>query len=507
MKKNLCISLLLIPILAFAFTAWIDSTDQRDDGSELFDIWYTLNGIKDSMDISVETLTDADETLTCQTFIEPSDTGIVFDDGQHHIIWDIGTDVPNREFYDNKIRIRLLALVPGTELEVCGIVAIAAGEYHTIALDADGTVWTWGSSMYGQLGDGIGDTVGDYSDVPVQVVGPGGSGYLTDIVAIAAGGFHSVALKSDGTVWTWGYNIFGQLGDNTTANSNVPVQVLGSGGSGFLSDIIAIAAGEFFTIALKSDGTVRAWGENWNGQLGDNTTVHKRTPVQVLGIGGSGVLTDIIAIAAGDYHTTAVRADGIACSWGDNNYGQLGDNTTINKTTPIQVLGAGGSGYLTDIIAIEAGWRHTVAAESDGAVWTLGENNYGQLGDNTTNDSYTPVQVLGPGGSGYLTDMTAVAAGYAHTVALKSDKTVWAWGFNHRGQLGNGTMIDSHIPIQVIGTDGNGFLTRIVAIAAGDWHTVGLKYNRSVWTWGLNDYGQLGNGTLTESLWPIQVMP
>ena len=193
---------------------------------------------------------------------------------------------------------------------------------------------------------------------------------------IAGGRVHAIALKSDGTVWAWGYNAYGQLGDGTTAWSRpTPVQVSG------LSGVTAIAAGGYHTIALKSDGTVWTWGANGNGQLGDGTTTERKTPVQVSG------LSSVTAIAAGSSHTIALKSDGTVWTWGANGSGQLGDGTNTERTTPVQVSG------LSGVTAISGGESHTITLKSDGTVWTWGANASGQLGDGTYTSRTTPLQV------------------------------------------------------------------------------------------------------------------
>ncbi|MEC4685982.1 MAG: hypothetical protein VST71_09665 [Nitrospirota bacterium] len=239
------------------------------------------------------------------------------------------------------------------------------------------------------------------------------------IVSVAAGDAHTVALRTDGTVWAWGDNRSGQLGDGTTLDSITPVQVNG------LAEVAVVAAGIYHTIALKTDGTVWAWGSNYTGQLGDGTKTDSSTPVQVID------LTNVTAIATKSFHTIALKSDGTIWTWGSNNYGQLGDGPTIYSIMPVQV------NELTDVAAIAVGGEHTVALKSDGTVWAWGRNDYGQLGSETTERcelgptcSITPLQVTG------LTDVAAIAGGGSHTIALKKDGTVWAWGSNIFDQLG-----------------------------------------------------------------------
>ena len=295
--------------------------------------------------------------------------------------------------------------------------------------------------MYGQLGGSTNSTT------PIQVNG------LSEVTAIAGGNVHTVALKSDGTVWALGANWNGQLGDGTYTNSTTPLQVSS------LSGVTAIAGGQQHTVALKSDGTVWAWGNNSYGQLGDGTTTSSATPVQVSGLSG------VTAIACGYLHTVALKSDGTVWTWG-HNYGQLGDGTTTNRSAPVQASG------LSGVTAIAAGKYHTVALKSNGTVWTWGNNDWGQLGYGTTANSFTPID------SSYLGGITAIAAGEYHTVALKSDGTVWACGKNDYGQLGDGTTTTRTIPVKANSLNG------VAAIACGGHHTVALKSDGTVWDWG-----------------------
>ncbi|MGB9858596.1 MAG: Ig-like domain-containing protein [Moorellaceae bacterium] len=408
----------------------------------------------------------------------------------------------------------ILSAVPSRFSNV-GLQAVYAGEVHpsvaggnrySLCLSVDGTVWAWGENSCGQLGDG---TTSNRA-VPVQVKGPNGNEYFTDAVALAAGSYHSLALRSDGTVWAWGSNSSGQLGDGTTTNRTTPVQVKGPNGSGYLTDVVALAAGWDFSLALRSDGSVWAWGNNSYGQLGDGTTTSHTTPVQVKGPNGSGYLTDVVAVAAGYSHSLALRSDGTVWAWGKNTYGRLGDGTTTNRTTPVQVKGPNGNGYLTDVVAVAAGCDFSLALRSDGSVWAWGNNSYGQLGDNTSNSYSTPVQVKGPNGDGYLTGVIGImtAPGSTSSLAMKADGSIWAWGYNYFGQLGDGTSGTSsnrRTPVQVKGPGGTGNLTGITAIGVGSIHSLAFKSDATVWAWGDNSYGQLGDGTTNSSSYPVQV--
>ena len=229
---------------------------------------------------------------------------------------------------------------------------------------------------------------------------------------------HALARKSDGTVWTWGANGNGQLGNNSTTNSALPVQVSG------LSGVVAVTAGESSSFALKSDGTVWAWGNNGNGQLGDNSTTQRLVPVQVTGLSG------VSAIAAGRYHVAALKTDGTVWAWGYNCDGQLGNGTTSScgSANPVPVQSA-----ISGVVALSAGAYYVQALKTDGTVWAWGYNSSGQLGDGTTTARSWPALINGAAG------IAALASGYESAYLVRSDGAVFAVGYNTDGELGNGT--------------------------------------------------------------------
>ena len=336
------------------------------------------------------------------------------------------------------------------------------------------TTWGWGWNSYGQLGDGTVTTSSPFGkSLPLQVSGLSG-------VAVAGGLSHSLVLKSDGTVWAWGYNYDGELGDGTFTTAlpygkPLPVQVSG------LSGVGAVAAGAWHSLALKSNGTVWAWGGNYSGQLGDGTLTKRSLPVQVSGLDG------VVAVAAGGHHSLALKSDGTIWAWGGNYSGQLGDDVFTNRSLPVQVSGLDGV-----VVALAAGGHHSLALKSDGTVWTWGDNAYGQLGEGTFRKRSSPTQVSG------LRGVVAVAGGMQYSLALKSNGTVRAWGYNSEGQLGDGTITTSSPsgksrPVHVRGLKG------VVAVAAGGWHSLALKSDGTAWAWGYGGDGALGDGTYTTS--------
>ncbi len=379
----------------------------------------------------------------------------------------------------------------GTVQTVSTMKSVGGGFYHSAAVGTDGSLWTWGSNNFGELGKG---TTSDAS-TPAKLTS------ISGVNAVTGGNDHMVALKSDGTVWAWGYNYHGELGNGTktgnTANST-PGQVLTAAATP-LTGITAVRGGFWHTLALKSDGTVWAWGNNDWGQLGNGSATPSYGGVayaaQVTG------LSNVVAIAAGHWHSVAVKSDGSVWTWGlnstswdANRNGQLGDGTTTTRLTPVRVLGVGGVGYLSGVAKVAAGASFTLALKSDGTVYGWGTNLEGELGNGNKTTSLTPVQAG-------VSNITDLAAGYWLSLALKSDGTVWAWGRNDMGQLGNGTtqaLTGISTPAAVSG------LSSVTAIHAGVSFGVALKSDGTVWAWGENASGQLGNGTSSNSSTPVR---
>ena len=346
---------------------------------------------------------------------------------------------------------------------------LSTGGYHTCVAKNNGTLWCWGFNAGGQLGDGT-NTDKYY---PWQITSVGNS-----VVEVAAGFDHTCARMKDGTLWCWGLNGSGQVGDGSGINRNVPVQLTTLGNT-----VAGVSAGDEHTCARKLDGSLWCWGNNAYGQLGDGTKTFQPAPVRVM------VGTSFIEVSAGGYHTCARAGDGTMWCWGENNVGMLGDGTTTNRSTPVQV-----TGLPVPAAEVSAGEDHTCARLTDGTLWCWGWNFHAQLGDGSHTDSSVPLWVDRLG-----TQVTEVSTGRDFTCARKADASLWCWGYNDYGELGNGTVAEKTIPaaVSVIGAN-------VDQVSAGQYFTCASDIYGNTWCWGSNLTGQLGTGTLTDSNVPVQ---
>ena len=315
---------------------------------------------------------------------------------------------------------------------------------------------------------------------------------LEDVQSFSSGWDHSTAIKNDGTLWAWGGNSSGQLGTDSTNDSTIPLQI-GTGNQWKMAD-----AGKFYTLAIRNDGTLWAWGLNNQGQLGNDSTSDSLTPVQIG--------TDWEQISTGRSHALGIKTDGTLWAWGANDKGQVGNDSSIDALTPVQI------GSDTNWQAASAGLEHSAALKDDGMMWTWGGNTYGQLGIGTETVEYTPQLVA-------ETNWSSLSSGDYHILAMKIDGTIWAWGQNWYGQLGNNRNVtkawagdgthriarsityDKSYPFKI------GTYDDWIAVAAGGGHSLGIKKDGRLWTWGLNVNGQLADGTIMDNLLPLPVGP
>jgi alpha-tubulin suppressor-like RCC1 family protein len=337
-----------------------------------------------------------------------------------------------------------------------------AGDFHACAVTVGGGLKCWGANTDGQLGDGT---------TTVRLTPRGVAGLASGVRAVTAGGEHTCAVTTGGSVKCWGNNNSFQLSDGTLLDRSSPVDVLGLG-----SGVLAVTAGGQHTCAVTSGGAVFCWGNNSYGQLGDGTTGNQSTPVDVVGL-----VSGVRSVTAGAEHTCAVTSGGAVKCWGYNTDGQLGDGSSGNQSSPVDVVGLG-----SGVQAISAGGQHTCALTGEGAVKCWGDNTAGQLGVTSVGDQWLPVDVVGLGSG-----VQAISAGGQHTCALTSEGAVKCWGDNTAGQLGDDTTQNQTAPVDVVGL-GSG----AQAVSAGLHHTCAMTISGKVECWGANDSGQLGDGTL-----------
>lgn len=346
---------------------------------------------------------------------------------------------------------------------------ISLGGDHSVAIKNNGTLWVWGSEgLYdGQLGTG--KVTGRLKD-PVQI------GVLSDMRAVSSGSNHSAAIRSDGTLWAWGSNGHGQVGDGTNSSRFAPVKIP-------LETVSQVSMGLYHSAAVTSDGSLWTWGTNSSGQLGNGTTDSSATPVKIEG------MNDVLTVAMGDYHSAAVKTDGSLWMWGRSLGGALGNGDkygTKDVLSPIEVM--------QGVAAVSLGYNVSAAVKFDGTLWTWGSNAYGQLGDGTGKNRAEPGRVEG------IDDVVAVSFGTDFAAAIKADGTLWMWGRNGYGQLGNGTTEARLEPTRVKGLD------NVVAVSLGNGHTAALTSDGSLWMWGWGINGQLGTGKTETSTTPVLVM-
>jgi len=304
---------------------------------------------------------------------------------------------------------------------------VSSGRYFNLGIKTDGTLWTWGFSYAGGLGN---------NSATVRLSNPTQIGSQTTWSTVSAGALNVMGIKTDGTLWTWGFAVYGANGDGTTTERNSPVQLAGTTWKN-------PAFGYLHAGAIKTDNTLWMWGYNSSGQLGDGTTTTRSSPVQVAG-------TTWKQLSCGSGFSIAIKTDNTLWAWGANGNGQLGDGTTGSTSSPIQSWSG------TYWKQVSAGNAYTAAIKTDGSLWTWGGNNLGQLGDNTTTYRSSPVQTASGG-----TNWKLVACSYYnHVLGLKTDGTLWAWGRNTYGEIGDNTTVDKSSPVQV-GTGNN-------------WKTIGI---------------------------------
>lgn len=351
---------------------------------------------------------------------------------------------------------------------------ISTGGIHTIGIRDGGTLWSWGRNNSGQLGTGQNSSTINLT--PKQI------GTESNWSKISAGNAHNLAVKSDGTLWAWGRNSDGQIGIGSNASSfNTPQQI------GTDTDWASISAGDEFSLAIKTNGTLWAWGDNFFGQLGDTSTDDRNTPVQI------GLATNWAIVSAGTQHALGLKTNGELWAWGTNNTARFSSTLPAFSYTPIQM------GTDTDWSKVVAARDHGVALKTNGTFWTWGSNATGQLGDGTTVDKPSPINIASLNGA------LKIAKGHQHTLVIKSDGTIWSWGGNATGQLGIGTPLMPAPSPTLSPTQENTLNNTWVYIDSKITHTAAIRSDGSLYTWGANLWGQLGDNSQVSKSSPILI--
>ena len=407
--------------------------------------------------------------------------------------------------------------------------SVSAGNAYSMAIDIEGNLWAWGYNYDGYLGDG---TATDRLS-PVQITASNGN--VTKFQSVSAGNDNTLAIDINENLWAWGKNQYGQLGDGTATDRLSPVQITASNGS--VTKFQSISVGDYYSIAidinnnayytglpfiannkiksnfsisklelcnnriyaLSEENNLWAWGENYQGQLGDGMSITGYTPVQIMLSNKSITKFQNISAKAYDY-SIAIDINRNLWAWGNNNHGKLGDGTTTTRTTPVQITASNGS--VTKFQNISSNFDHSIAIDIEGNLWGWGYNVYGQLGDGTTTDKTAPVQITASNGS--VTKFQSVSVGSYHSLAIDINGNLWAWGSNSYGALGDGTGVMQTSPVQI--TASNGSVTKFQSVSVGNFYSLAIDIEGNLWAWGNNESGQLGNGTSINSSRPVQII-
>ena len=363
------------------------------------------------------------------------------------------------------------SVVVNSAISACTIAVyskLAAGSYNSLTLRSNKNgLYSWGYNNFGQLGD---NSITSKLQ-PYKIYGN------KTFCQISSGYGYSIAIDKNSKAWGWGYNHNGQLGDNTIVSKLTPVSILGAN-----KTFCIISSGYDHSMVIDKNGKIWCWGRNNWGQLGDYTIGDKYTPVSILGTNKT-----FCQISAGHSHSLAIDKNGKLWGWGYNLYGNLGDNTAVSKCTPVAIFGN------HTFCSISAGWRYSLAIDNNGKAWGFGYNVQGQLGDNTVVSKRTPVSIYGN------KTFCSISCNY-HSIGIDKNGKGWGWGYNNSGQLGDNSIVSRRTPVSILGTN-----KTFCSISAGYNFSLAIDKNGKEWSWGINNYGQLGDNTIVAKCTPVAI--
>ena len=382
------------------------------------------------------------------------------------------------------------------------VIIISLGERHSSAVTSEGRILTWGGNNYGQLGDG---TIIDQV-MPTEITTNFGLIPGETVTSVSLGYLHSSAITSTGRIFTWGYNYYGQLGDGTQVRRYNPTDITTNFGLSLGETITNVTLGKlYYSSAMTSTGRVFTWGGNYHGELGDGTRIDRYTPTDITTNFGLTTGETVTSIDLGEEHSSAVTSTGRIFTWGENNGGQLGDGTTIDKYIPMDITNNMELNTGETVTSVSSGDGYQAAITSKGRLFTWGANWFGQLGDGTIIFRYDPNDITTKFGLITGETVTTVSLGNYHSSAITSKGRVFTWGDNDYGQLGDGTTTDRHSPTEITTNFVLNAGEAITDVFIGAYHSCAITSNGRIFTWGYNSYGQLGNGTTTSGSIPADI--
>ncbi|QVK16776.1 DUF5011 domain-containing protein [Mycoplasmatota bacterium] len=389
------------------------------------------------------------------------------------------------------------------------ITKVSLGYYHSSAITSEGRMFTWGRNNDSQLGDGTTTNKSNPTEITSNFNNLGDGETITKVSL----GNNSSAITSEGRIYTWGYNGYGQLGDGTTTSRNTPTEITSKFNLGVGETIQELSLGCHHSSAITSEGKIFTWGRNNDSQLGDGTTTNKSTPTEITSNFNDVVVEKIYLpisetiqkLSLGTYHSLAITSEGRIFTWGFNDYGQLGDGTTTARNTPTEITGNFNLGEGETITEVSLGYSNTSVITSEGRIFTWGCNNTSQLGDGTTTARYTPTEITSHFYLGDGETITKVSLGKYHSSAITSEGRIFTWGNNYYGQLGDGTTTARYTPTEITSHFNLGEGETITEVILGCTHSSAITSEGRIFTWGNNNYGQLGDGTTTNKSIPTEI--